>query len=65
MAQTETPKQRAARRAQRPIPERSTGRVRHPRTGRFIPNGRVPNTTNGGHKPAPIERGFLDETVAL
>jgi hypothetical protein len=33
-------------------PDTSTGRVRHPRTGQFIPAGRVPNKTNGGHKPA-------------
>jgi hypothetical protein len=35
-----------------PRPDTSTGRVRHPRTGKFIPAGRVPNKTNGGHKPA-------------
>jgi len=32
-------------------PDTSTGN-RHPKTGRFIPAGRVPNKTNGGHKPA-------------
>jgi len=31
---------------------RGAGPTRHPRTGQFIPAGRVPNKTNGGHKPA-------------